>query len=95
MRFFGLAAGASVLLGRALAVAAPQVPSESDCPDGVEVVTVQPAVILTHQPIRISSFIPSNTVLTFGSVTISVTDAPTTLVTDITLTGTSTSLSTG
>lgn len=68
---------------------------DPDCPDGRSLVEVQPEVTIGLQPISISTFLPSNTVLTVGGTTITITNAPTTLVTEFTLTGTSTRFSTG
>ncbi|KAJ4132589.1 hypothetical protein NW754_015406 [Fusarium falciforme] len=83
-----------LLLLHGLSVAA-QTQGDPDCPDGIHVVEVQPEVVVGLQPVYISTFIPSNTVLTIGGTTIPITNAPTTLVTSFTLTGTSTRFSTG
>ncbi|KAK7427571.1 hypothetical protein QQZ08_005846 [Neonectria magnoliae] len=68
---------------------------DPDCPDGRSLVEVQPEVIIGLQPISISTFIPSKTVLTVGGAVIAISNAPTMLVTDFTLTDTSTSFFTG
>lgn len=83
-----------LLLLQGLSVIA-QAQDDPDCPDGIHVVEVQPEVVVGLQPVSISTFIPSNTVLTIGGTTIPITNAPTTLVTSFTLTGTSTTFSTG
>ncbi|KAL6915066.1 hypothetical protein FSST1_012826 [Fusarium sambucinum] len=66
-----------------------------DCPDGLSFVHVQPEVIIGIQPVAISSVFSTDTVLTVGNITIPVTGAPTTLVTSLTLTETSTRFLTG
>lgn len=92
MHFLRYISGPMLLHYLSLAVRAQDTPN---CPDGLSIVEVQPEVIVGLQPIVISTFLTSNTVLTIGGSTIPITNAPTTLVTSFTLTTTSTTQITG
>lgn len=61
------------------------------CPNVITYVTIERAVVLNLQPVYISFFQSTNTVFKLGGTEISITNAPTTFVTEITLTNTSVS----
>lgn len=66
-----------------------------ECPNGLSVVELNPEVSLRVHPIYISTYITHVTTLDVRGTTLVVTDVPTTLVTDFTVTETETTYQTG
>ncbi|GKT50475.1 uncharacterized protein ColSpa_10656 [Colletotrichum spaethianum] len=70
----------------------PQFPDNPVCAAGITSVEVQPVQFIVRQPIYISAFLPVNTVLVLDDgLTLTITNAPMTLVTEIDKLGTLTS----
>ncbi|KAK1966417.1 hypothetical protein LY78DRAFT_53048 [Colletotrichum sublineola] len=78
-----------------LAAALPQFPDAPVCPAGITSVEVQPVKLIVRQPIYISAYLPVNTVLVLDEgLTLTITNAPMTLVTQVDKLGTLSSQST-
>ncbi|EFQ27261.1 60S ribosomal protein L19 [Colletotrichum graminicola M1.001] len=78
-----------------LAAALPQFPDNPVCPAGITSVEVQPVQLIVKQPIYISAYLPVNTTLVLGDgITLTITNAPVTLVTEIDKLGTTNSQAT-
>lgn len=74
------------------AIALPQFPDNPVCAAGITSVEVQPVQFIVRQPIYISAYLPVNTVLVLDDgLTLTITNAPLTLVTEIDKLGTLTS----
>ncbi|KAK1635642.1 hypothetical protein BDP81DRAFT_298268, partial [Colletotrichum phormii] len=74
------------------AIALPQFPDNPVCAAGITSVEVQPVQFIVRQPIYISAYLPVNTVLVLDDgLTLTITNAPLTLVTEIEKLGTLTS----
>lgn len=67
------------------------VPVNNLCPSGVDVVQIKPLEIIGVQPVVFSAFFPTDTVIIIEPITIMVTNAPTTVVVETTVTMTSNS----
>ncbi|KAK1986057.1 hypothetical protein LZ30DRAFT_582784, partial [Colletotrichum cereale] len=93
MRFVTSITGLLAAAGQSwLAAALPQFPDNPVCPAGITSVEVQPVQFIVRQPIFISAFLPVNTVLVLDDgLTLTITNAPMTLVTEIDKLGTMTS----
>lgn len=62
----------------------PQFPDNPVCAAGITSVEVQPVQFIVRQPIYISAFLPANTVLVLDDgLTLTITNAPMTLITEI------------
>lgn len=86
---FGLLASAGQYW---LASGLPQFPDNPMCTAGITSVEVQPVQFIVRRPIYISAFLPANTVLILDDgLTLTVTNAPLTLITEIDKLGTLTS----
>ena len=80
-------AGAALALSQgALAGYFPPFPHHPVCPAGKTIVELQPAELIFKQPVEIDLYCPSNTEIPINNdVTVTVTDAPKTVLTQVTI----------